>query len=302
MKYEASILFLLLLLFSGNLEAQQNTDITESLREAKLDSLLNNVIFDDDNLGYLFGLKKNFQFLYWRSNFNSRTFFAGREIGDQQYSFSGQLFYLHSIGFYAGIAGSWYSQLDPGYRTTILTGGYSNSFNKLKFFRYRISYDYFLYNNDDPDFDPLYFSGVNTGITLKSKSLGTRFDSYFLLGDEVSTTLSWDFYGYLNVLRIGLYDKIRLEPEVSFYFGSELVEYQLNEVLVDPVTNEEYTSYYQDSFGLMNIQLQLPLSIKYKNFDFEAAWIYNIPQTMDEGLNYPETSSFRFSIGYIFSL
>ncbi|MGQ7870577.1 hypothetical protein [Sunxiuqinia sp. sy24] len=291
----------LFLLVSPGLKAQQ-TDITEKLREARLDSILNEVIFDDDNLSYLFGLKKKFQFLYWRNNFDSRTFFAGREIGDQQYSLSGQLFYLHSIGFYAGIAGAWYSQLEPGYRTTVLTGGYSKSLKKMKFFRYRFSFDYFLFNNDDPDFAPLYNSGVDAGITLKSKNFGTRFDAYFLLGQEVATTLSWDLFSYLNLIRLGMYDKIRLEPEVSFYFGSELVEFQLNEVIIDPVTNMEYTTDYKDAFGLMNVQLQLPLTIKCKSFDFEAAWIYNLPRTMDEGLDYPDNSFFRFSIGYILNL
>lgn len=293
--------FVLVLIFTQGLKAQQPNMIDE-LREARLDSLLNEVFFDDDDLSYLFGLKKNFQFLYWRSSFDSRTFFAGREIGTQQHNLSGQLYYLHSKGFYAGVSGAWYSQLQPGYRTTILTAGYSKGLKKMDFFRYRLSYDYFFFNNDDPEFDPLYNSGLNAGISLKSKSLGTRFDAYFLLGDDVGTTLSWDAFAYVNLVRLGSYDQIRLEPEVSLYFGSELVEYQLNEVIIDPVTNIGYDYYYEDAFGLMNVQLQLPLNIKYKQFDFEAAWIYNVPQTMGDGISYDKSSFFRFSLGYILSL
>ena len=296
------VVLLILVVFVGQVVKAQSTDITEKLREASIDSLLNDVILDDDYLNSLFKAKKNFQFLYWRSNYDSKTFFAGREIGDQQYSLSGQLFYMHSKGIYAGVSGAWYSQLDPGYRTTVLTVGYGNGLKKLKFFRYRLSYDYFLFNNDDPDFEPIYTSGLNTGITLKSKNLGTRMNLYFLLGKETGKNFSWDAYGYINVVRLRHYNKIRLEPQVSLFWGSEAVEYQLSEILIDPLTNMEYDSYYKDEFGLMNIQFQLPLSVKIKNFDFQASYIYNLPQTMNEGFSYPETSFFRISLGYIFSL
>jgi hypothetical protein len=85
------------------------------------------------------------------------------------------------------------------------------------------------------------------------------------------------------------------------YFGTESAEFQLNEILIDPDTNTEYSVYYKDVWGLMNVQLQLPLSLSLKNFDIEAAWIYNIPQTMGNSQTYPENSFFRISIGYIFT-
>ncbi len=280
----------------------QNPVVTDELRIARVDSLLDDLFFGDEELTGLFTEKKNYQFLYWRANYDSRTFFAGREIGSNQYNLSGQMYYLNSNGIFAGVSGAWYSQLDPGYRTTILTLGFGKGLKKAKFFRYRLAYDYYLFNNDDPDFDPLYTSSLTAGITLKSKSLGTRFNSTFLLGKEVSTQLSWNTYAYLNLVKLGKYDKIRLEPQVLFYFGTESAEFLLNEVLIDPLTNIEYTSYYKDVFGLMNVQLQLPLNITLKNFDFEAAWIYNLPRTMGDGMSYPENSFFRVSIGYILSL
>ncbi|WP_299583122.1 hypothetical protein [uncultured Sunxiuqinia sp.] len=301
MKRISAFVIVLLIFWNTGLKAQQ-PNVIDDLEEARLDSLLNEVIFNDDELSYLFGVKQNYQFLYWRSNFDSQTFFAGREIGNQQYNLSSQLFYLHSKGFYAGIAGAWYSQLEPGYGTTVLTAGYARSLKKMKFLRYRLSYDYFIYNNDDPDFDPLYSSGVDLGVTLKSEHFGTRFDTYLLMGKEVGATLSWDVYAYLNLVQLRRYDKIRFEPELSLYFGSELVEYQLNAPIIDPDTNTEIITDFKDVFGLMNLQLQVPLSVKYKSFDFEAAWIYNIPRTMDEGLDYPNNSFLRFSLGYIFNL
>ncbi|HKJ41552.1 MAG TPA: hypothetical protein VKA27_05625 [Sunxiuqinia sp.] len=294
-------ILLFTLVATGALHAQR-PEIPDQLREARFDSLLNEILFEDDNLAYLLGVKKNYQFLYYRTAFDTRTFYAGREIGSQQYNFSGQLYYMHSKGIYAGVSGAWYSQLNPGYRTTVLTLGYSKGLKKKTFFRYRISYDYFVFNNDDPDFEPLYTSGMNAGITLKSKTLGTRMNYYMLLGKETGSSFSWDAYSHINLLRLGTYDRIRLEPQALFYFGSEAVEHKLSEVLVDPMTNISYDSYYKDEFGLMNIQLQLPLRIKYKSFDFDASWIYNFPQTKNDAFSYQQNSSFRFSIGYIFNL
>ncbi len=296
------IIFLILtVFFIANLNAQKN-EITDKLREARIDSLIDVIVFDDLETSTSPKLKKNYQFIYFRTNYNSKTFFAGREIGDQQYNLSGQLYYLHSKGIYAGVSGAWYSQLDPGYRTTVLTLGYGHGLKKLNFFRYRFSYDYFLFNNNDPNFKPLYNSGINTGITLKTKNTGTRGSVSLLLGKEIGTQITWDLYSYINLIKLGTYDRIRFEPELSFYFGSESVEYQLNEVIIDPVTNTEYSSYYKDVFGLLNIQFELPISINYKNFDFEAAWIYNMPRTQNKDLTYPDNSFFRISLGYIFKL
>ena len=200
------------------------------------------------------------------------------------------------------MSGAWYSQLDPGYRTTVFSLGFSKALKKHKFFRYRLSYDYYLFNSGDVDYDPLYTSGANAGITLKSNSLGTRFNASFLLGKEVGTQLSWDFYGKIKLIKLGTYDNVSFDPEVSLYFGSEAVEFQLNEVLIDPETNMGYSSYYEDVFGLMNVQIELPLSVVYKSFDIEASWVHNFPQSMDDQIGYLESSFFRFSLGYFFNL
>ena len=297
------LLFVVVLfIISGKMLTAQKPEIAEKLREEQIDSLLNLVLFEEDDLSYLFNLKKNYQFLYARTNYNSRTYYAGREIGKNQYNLSAQLFYLHSSGIHAGISGAWYSQLDPGYRTTVLSLGYSKGLKKSNFFRYRLSYDYFLFNNNDPDFKPLYSSSLNTGITLKGKNMGTRGNLSVLLGQETGTQFTWDFYSNMNLAKLGRYDKIRFEPQVSLYFGSESVEYQLNEVLIDPFTNIEYDSYYKDVFGLLNVQLELPVTMNYKGFNLEAGWIFNFPHTMDKNMSYPNNSYFRIALGYIFKL
>lgn len=278
-------------------------DIVFEIQEDRIDSVLTDFLFeeDDDLLGLLEG-KKNFQFLYWRANYDTKTFYAGREIGNDQYNLSSQLFYLHSKGFYAGLSGAWYSQLDPGYRTTVLSFGYGKGLKKLKFLRLRSSFDLFFYNNSDPDFEPTYTSSLNLGASVKSKIVSTRFDAAFLLGKEIGTQFNWDIYTKINLLKFGKLNKLRFEPEVSFFFGSETVEYDLSTYLYDQFPDIPPTYYYEDIFGLLNTQIAVPLTLSVNNFDFEIAWKKNLPRSMDFQYDYPESSVVSFSVGYIFDL
>ena len=280
----------------------QRTEILEGEHFARIDSLLNDVLFGDDDLADLFNAKQNFQFIYAGANFNSRTYFAGREIGSNQYNLSGQIYYMHSVGFFCGVSGSWYSELEPAYRTTVLSAGFGKGLKKLPFFRYRVSADYFLFHINDPDFDPMYKASLNAGFTLKSKTLGMRLDASALVGKEFGKQVSWNSYAYLYLARFGRFNYLRLEPAVSLFWGSEAAEFLLNEAYFDEVTQTEISSYYKDVFGLLNIQLQLPLNLSWKNFDLDISYNYNLPQTIGDGESYENSGYFRVSLGYIFSL
>ena len=298
MKKITAIVFFVITAFSLS---AQNQKIPDKLYEARLDSLVEDLIFGDDELRSLFGLKDNFHFLYMRTGYDSRTFYAGREIGDQMYNMSGQLYYFHSTGLFAGVTGAWYGQLDPAYRITVFNLGYSQGLKKKKFFRYRASFDYLMYHNTEPDFDPTYTSGLNFGTTFKVKPFGARLDASFLLGKEVGTNFSADLFSQITLVKLNKYNKIRFEPELSFYFGSETAEYERNNML-DDVVSEPVDTYYQDVFGLMNIQLDLPILLTFKGLDMEFSWTHHFPHSLDPGLAYPRNSFFNLSIGYIFNL
>lgn len=292
-------LILVLFLFQFKAIAQE-TDLVEKVYTNRMDSLLDDVLFGDEELNFLLGLKKNYQFLYMRSNFDAKTFYAGREIGENQFNVSNQIFYLNSNGLYGGIAGTWYSQFDPGYRTTILKAGYGNHLKKLPNLRYRTSFDYYIFHYQDPEYESPYFGAYNAGLSYKLKNLGTRFDASFPLGGEFDYQFNWNTYAYLNLYKWDRFSKIRLEPEISCYFGQEIALFSLEEAIIDPVTNLVYSSYYDELFGLLNVKLELPLSLTVKNFDFEVAWQMNLPITQSDMVSYPRSSMLRFSVGYIF--
>lgn len=288
-------LALVLLPGSSSLSAQQDD----------IDAILDSMFFgtDDEILLMLAEMNRNHNFIYGRLGYDSRTTYAGREIGAGQYNMTGQLFYLNSIGLNLGVSGAWYSQMDPSYRSTVLSAGYSKGLGKKKGIRFRISYNRYFYNIQDSDFEPVYYGAANAGITLKAGSVGTRFDYSLLLGQEYGSQASAILFGNFKIFTLGKNAKISILPEVSFYFGSETVEYErysfLDGGMQSPGGNEII---YQDQFGLMNTQLNIPLEISIGDLDIEVAYIYNINRSLDSYYTFDNVSLISVSAGYFFMI
>ena len=263
-----------------------------SAQEDKIDAILDSMFFntDDEILLMLAEMNRNHNFIFSRIGYDSRTVYAGREIGTDQYNLTGQLFYLNSIGLHLGVSGAWYSQMDPSYRSTIVSAGYSNGLKKIKGLRYRVSYNRFFYNSDTSNFEPVYTGSANVGITLKAKSFGARFDYSLLMGKEYGSQASADLFGKFTLFKIGKNTKVRVLPEVSFY-------------LDDGMQSPGGTDYiYEDQFGLMNTQLSLPLEISIGALDIEVAYIYNINRSLDADYTFDNVSMISFSVGYFFMI
>lgn len=279
--------------------------VLDTEREAKLDSLINDIFLYDTELKSLMsgGNQFNMHYFYYRSSYSTKTIFAGREIGENQINVGNQLFYLNGSGLYLGLSGFWYNQLDPGYRTTVLTGGYSNNLFKIDALRIRVSYQRYISHISEPYYEPLYKQGISSGFSLSNDNIGIRLDGSLNFGSyETGKSLSAGIYGNIFLYKNGARKKIKLRPEVSVLYGIDYQEFMLDESLIDPITGNEYTSYYEDKFGLMNIQFNLPVYFSYKNFDFQLNYQYNIPQNFVDENKYSNLSAFQFSVGYFFRL
>jgi len=274
-----------------------------SAQEDKIDAILDSMFFnaDDEILLMLAEMNRNHNFIYGRIGYDNKTVYAGREIGTDQYNLTGQLFYLNSTGLHLGVSGAWYSQMEPSYRSTVVSAGYSNGLGKNKGIRYRVSYNRYFYNSDTSDFVPVYTGSVNAGITLKAGHVGTRFDYSLLTGKEFGSQASADLFGNFTLFKIGKKIKCRVLPEVSFYFGSETVEFERYSYLTNGTQSSEEVDYiYEDRFGLMNTQLSMPLEISIGDFDIEVAYIYNINRSLDPDYTFDNVPMISFSLGYFF--
>ena len=267
-----------------------------------LDSLLLEILLMDDELQQMVQSVGSFQYFYARTGFDTRTFFAGREIGTNQTNMTGQLYYLHSFGIFAGASGAWYSDMDPGYRSTILSIGYSKLPMGRQRLSYRVSYNHFLFNTGDPDFEPAYNGSLNGGTTMRFGNVRTRLNGAMLIGREIGWQASWDLTARINLLRWSRFNRLRFEPGVSLYWGAEWVEYELKNVFAESFSENLFTTDFRQEFGLLNTELEFPLVLTWKYFDLDVSWIVNVPRTLDSELQYPVNSYFRFSVGYMFGL
>ena len=291
--YSMKIRYLLLLALFGSCFPELKS------QEEELDSLLEVILFEDEEMTTLLTGKSNYQFIYVRTNFENRSYFSGRDIGIEQQNYSAQLNYFHSAGFSAGAGSIWYSQFNPRLYATTLMVGYAGKFGKSNDYRYRSSYNRYFFSKTDSTYSHAFSNSFAMGATIEKGFIGTRIDLALLTGEETAGQLSWDLFTDFTLIKLGNYDRVRFEPEISFFLGKEIVAYY---ELGGPAQNQEYIQVEDSSFGLLNMAIRFPLTIDYKNFDLEFGYNINLPNSMLTDDKLPVTTYFNVSLGYLFSL
>ncbi|MBN2611275.1 MAG: hypothetical protein JXB00_06940 [Bacteroidales bacterium] len=261
-----------------------------------LDSLINDVLGVDKELMRLIDPPSSYCYVYSGINSDTRTFYAGREIGENMVSMNGSAYLLHSKGFYAGLSGMWYSQPIPGYSNTIVSAGLYKTLNKKKSLSFRASYNRYFYSNDTTS--QVFSNSLGTGLTLKNSWIGSRLSVNFLFGEDFGFNFTPNIFSRITVVRFGNYNKLQVEPEISLFFGSEYTEYAMVENLSGQQSGSSETR-IKEVYGLLNTQFYLPLCVYLGDFDIELGYSLNIPRSQDADISYPVTSFFSFSLGYL---
>lgn len=269
----------------------------------KIDSLLNEVMFQDDDFMEIYSSANNFQFLYARMNYDNKTFFAGRDIGIDQYNMTGQVSYFNSIGISLGAAAAYYSEMDPRISTFLIMAGYNGQFEKFKSLRYRASYTHYFFPKSSVLASSSFNGCLNGGLSFDQKILGTRVDYSLLMGKEYGSQVSWDVYGRINLLKFGKFNKIKFEPEISLYFGSDKTIITQVSFVPGRLPRQYITTDLEKSkFGWMNTEIKMPITISYRSFDFELGYNLNLPRSIVTSEKLTSTSYFNLSFGYAISL
>ncbi len=268
-------------------------------QEEKLDSLLEVILFEDEEMVSLLTGKNNYQFLYARTNFENKSYFSGRDIGIEQHNYSAQLSYFHSAGINIGVGTIWYSQFNPKLYATSLMLGYSGKFGKSNDYRYRSSYNRYFFSKMDSVDTHAFNNAFALGATIDKGFIGSRLDVALLTGEETAGQVSWDLFADITLIKLGSFDRVKFEPEISFFFGKEIMAYY---ELGVPGQNEENALIEDSEFGLLNTTIRFPITLDYKSFDLEIAYNINLPNSMLSDDKLPMTTYFNISLGYIFSL
>ncbi len=263
------------------------------------DSLLEAYLSNEADINDLLNAITNSSYIYVRSEFENKTYFSGQDLGIKQYNIVNQAFYQGAKGLNIGVSGILYSGFKPKYNTTIASIGYNKRISSINGLSLKAAYNRFFFADIDSIAENSFNSSINLGAAYQLKNIGTSVDFSFLMGNDPSAQFSWDLFSDLTIMKIGLFNRLKFSPEISFYFGNETVvtSAYLN---LRRFLAVEYSE--KSTFGLMNTVIRVPLSLTYKNLDLRAGYNFNLPRIPGTDIKPEKTSFFNLSVGYLFGL
>ena len=293
-KFKGLIAFWLLLFTvatSANLYAQEP-------EEDEIDLLLDDLFFNNQQLiDDILNSFNTYNFIYTNVSFNSNTFFSGRDSGIDQFNLVPQISYYSSSGFNVSVSGIYYETFNPNWDFTNVSVGYFNTIDKEKLVTYNAGYTRYFYANDWNTFTNSL--GASIGLRTKNRNLGTKLGVSYLFGkDDQSFQVSSRTYAYLTLAKQKKFT-LKFRPQISFLIAQQTIALERLIVQGDE-TISEFT--YNDIIDLLNTQINLPLTLNTKSWDFELGYNINFPSAVESESNLETTGFFNISIGYLIDL
>ena len=272
---------------SANLYAQEP-------QKDDIDSLLDELFFNEQHfIDDILNSFNNYNFIYTNVSFNSNTFFSGRDSGTNQFSLVPQISYYSSSGFNASVSGIYYETFTPHWDFTNVYLGYYNTIGKNKLLNYNVGYTRFFYSTDWDTFTNSI--DLSLGIRNKQGTLGTKLAASYLFGTDQSFQIASLSYANLTLVR-DTHFILKFRPQLIFLAAQQTTALEQLNMQGDI----EYV--YNDIFDLLNTQLNIPLRLSTKSWDFELGYNFNFPSPVETEPSLNNTSFFNISIGYLIDL
>ncbi len=286
------------LLFSFlNFYGQDTLDKKSENQLPEEDEIIDNLLGEESEEEFLKSATK-FQFIHVSLEYNNRTYFSGRDIRSDQFNISPKISYLHSNGLSIGVMGIYYNQFTPRWDYTSVNVGYGKSFGEEKKMRWSVSYERYFYTNTTRE-NP-FKNAVSLGFELDNikKTIGTEISTTYLFGNDNSFQIIGSTYGVLSLSKTKKHH-LKLRPQLNITLAEQTI--QLSQTFT--YRDREFTRYFENNdFGLINTELIIPLQYNVGNFDLELGYRINFPTALEGETNLKVTSSFNFSISYLFDL
>ncbi len=266
-------------------------------KEEEVNEIIDELFNEGEVLDELIASLSNFQLLYFSVDYNSDTYFSGRDIEINQYNIRPQISYMHSKGFFTSVSGVYYSEFEPKWDFTTVTLGFGKSIGKNKTLRYYTAYSRYFYSGDVAN---LYTNTLNMGLGIRNKkrTLGTQFSLGYLFGQDQSYQVASRTYLALNLYKRKK-TRLQLRPELNVIAGKQTIE--LAQTYVQQ--GEVVTGYLEnDIFDLINTQINLPLQFRSKSFDLELGYNLNFPSPIGDEDDLKTTGFFNLSMAYMIDL
>lgn len=266
-------------------------------KEKEVDEIIDELFNEGEVLDELMASISNFQLLYLSFDYNSDTYFSGRDIEIDQYNIRPQISYMHSKGFFTSVSGVYYSEFEPSWDFTTVTLGFGKSIGKNKTLRYYTAYSRYFYSGDVAN---PYTNTLNIGLSIRNKkrTLGTQLSVGYLFGEDQSMQVASRTYLALDLYKTKK-TRLQLRPELNVIAGKQTIELAQTYVQQQQLV----TSYIEnDIFDLINTQINLPLQFRSKSFDLELGYNINFPSPIGDEDDLKTTGFINFSVGYMIDL
>ena len=269
----------------------------EPIKDKEIDMLLDELFFNEEQfIDDILESFNTFNFLYTNISFNSNTFFSGRDSGVDQFNIIPQISYYSSKGFNVSVSGLYYETFSPNWDFTNVYLGYYNTIGKKKLFNYSIGYTRYFYSDGWDTFTNS--ADLSLGIRNKKRTIGTKLAASYLFGKDESLQIISRSYANITLTKQKNF-ALKFSPQLNFIIAQQTIALeQLN--TQGGETSTEFV--YNDIFDLLNTQINLPLSLSTKSWDFELGYNINFPSPVETESNLKTTSFFSLSIGYLIDL
>jgi hypothetical protein len=262
-----------------------------------LNGLIDELFFKDQQfLEELIESDFSYNFLYTSVSYNNNTYFSGRDSGTDQFNVIPQVSYYHSSGFNASVSGIYYQNFDPSWDFTSLSVGYFNSIGKKKSILYNVGYSKYFYTDNFDDFTNSV--DLSVGIRNNKRSLGTTISASYLFGTDNSFQIVSNSFVNFTLKRTSNF-AVRFRPSINFIIAKQTLSVQKN-IFINGRRVLQAVSY--DIFDMLNTQLNFPISLTSKAWDFEFGYNVNLPKATAAESDLPTTGFFNLSVGYMFDL
>lgn len=262
-----------------------------------IDGLLDELFFNDQQfLDELIESDFSYNFIYTSVSYNNNTYFSGRDVGTNQFNVIPQVSYYHSSGFNASISGIYYQEFSPNWDFTSLSLGYFNTLGEQKMFVYNLGYTKYFYSDGYDGFTNSI--DLSLGVRNKKRNFGTTISASYVFGTDVSYQVVSNTFVNFTLKRISNF-AVRLRPAFNFIIAKQSLATE-KIIFIDHQRILETVNF--NIFDILNTQINIPISVSTKSWDFEFGYHLNFPNAVLKEKNLPTTSFFSLSLGYLFDL
>jgi|TARA_B110000967_G_scaffold173644_1_gene185409 hypothetical protein len=262
-----------------------------------IDGLLDELFFNDQQfLDELIESDFSYNFIYTSVSYNNNTYFSGRDVGTNQFNVIPQVSYYHSSGFNASISGIYYQEFSPNWDFTSLSLGYFNTLGEQKMFVYNLGYTKYFYSDGYDGFTNSI--DLSFGVRNKKRNFGTTISASYVFGTDESYQVVSNTFVNFTLKRISNF-AVRLRPAFNFIIAKQSLATE-KIIFIDHQRILETVNF--NIFDILNTQINIPISVSTKSWDFEFGYHLNFPNAVLKEKNLPTTSFFSLSLGYLFDL